>query len=103
LQAPPLRSPQGDAGDRYAAIVNGRVYAAGMRTSALRVTIGAYSDTQWHVSIIRDIYERGVIVDSIMWWGPMYCGWDRVVGLMEEAALHLRELELDRMRLAATG
>jgi hypothetical protein len=74
-----------------------------MRTSALRVTIGAYSDTTWHVSIIQDLYERGVLVDSVMWWGPMYCEWDRLVRLMVDAALRVREIELDRLRLAPTG
>jgi len=103
LQAPPHGPPKGGRGDGYAAIVNGRVYAVCMRTQALRVTIGAYSDTTWHVSIIKDTYERGVIVDSTMWWGPMYCGWDWVMGLVEEAALHLRELELDRLRVPAAS
>jgi hypothetical protein len=103
LASTPPWPPQGGAGDGYAAIVNGWVYAVVMRTSALRVTIGAYSDTTWHVSIIQDIYQRGVLVDSVMWWGPMYCGWDRVVGLVEEAALRLRELELERLKLPATG
>lgn len=35
-----------------------------MRTSALRLSIGAYSDETWHCTVIRDIYERGVMVDS---------------------------------------
>lgn len=28
------------------------------------MSIGAYSDGAWHVAIIRDTYERGVLVNS---------------------------------------
>lgn len=35
-----------------------------MRTQALRLTIGAYSDGTWHVATIADHYERGVLVHS---------------------------------------
>jgi hypothetical protein len=93
--------PRGGAGDGSAAIVNGWVYPPNMRTQALRVTVGAYSDTQWHVSIIHDVYERGVQVDSRMMWGPMYCSRSRVLGLVHEATVRLLELEADRVRLEA--
>lgn len=35
-----------------------------MRTSALRLSVGAYSDGTWHVSTVVDHYERGVLVHS---------------------------------------
>lgn len=64
MQAPPRGPPRGGAGDGSAAIVNGWVYALVMRTSALRVSVGAYSSGVWHVALIIDHYERGVLINS---------------------------------------
>jgi hypothetical protein len=91
--------PRGGAGDGSAAIVNGWVYLSTMRTRALRVTVGVYESAMWHVSIIQDVYERGVLVDSVMWWGPMYCGRDRVLALVQEATRRL--MEMDELRVLA--
>lgn len=74
-----------------------------MRTQALRVTIGAHDDRAWHASIIMDIYERGMIKDSRLVWGPIYASWpviqDRVLDAMHE----LRRIEMDRLHLPAAG
>lgn len=64
LAGTPPWPPRGGAGDGSAAIVNGRLYDVGMRTQALRVSIGAYSSGRWHVAIIEDHYERGVLINS---------------------------------------
>jgi hypothetical protein len=74
-----------------------------MRTRALRVTVGVYETAMWHVSIIQDVYDRGVLVDSVMWWGPMYCGWDRVQSLVQEALEHLKGLETARLAEETRG
>ena len=58
LAGTPPWPPQGGAGDGSAAIVNGWVYDVGMRTQALRVTVGAYENGEWHATFIEDTYER---------------------------------------------
>lgn len=67
-----------------------------MRTQALRVTVGAYQTGGWHVTLIKDTYERGVLKNSELVWGPLYCGEDRLRGLVLEAVDHLIETERAR-------
>lgn len=37
-----------------------------VKTRALRVTVGAYTDGTWHCSLVEDTYERGVPAGSEM-------------------------------------
>lgn len=72
-------------------------YRDGMRTQALRVTVGAYSDGAWHVSVIRDIYERGVLVNSQLELGPLHCDAQQLRWKVRGAVDHLMALEEERL------
>lgn len=74
-----------------------------MRTCALRVTVGLYPSGEWHVTLIEDSYLRGVLVNSELLVGPMYCRWDQVEDQVQTMLGRLKERELARMELAATG
>ena len=37
-----------------------------MRTQAIRLSIGAYRDGCWHVAVVEDHYDRGVLIDSTL-------------------------------------
>lgn len=74
-----------------------------MRTQALRVTVGAYQTGGFHVTLIKDTYERGVLRNSELVWGPLYCGEDRIQGLVAEAVDHLVETERARVEVPAAG
>lgn len=56
--------PRGDGGTASRPLSAGSDILVPMRTQALRVTVGAYSDGTWHVAMITDYYERGVLVHS---------------------------------------
>lgn len=103
MQAPPRGPPRGGAGDGSAAIVNGWVYAADMRTQALRVSVGAYSDGSWHVAQIIDYYERGVLVNSAIESLHHADSWGAVRAEVDRALERLRELELQRTGPEAGG
>lgn len=74
-----------------------------MRTSALRVTAGLYPDGEWHVTLIEDSYLRGVLINSELLIGPMRCPWDDVEDQVLAMLRRLKERELSRITLAATG
>lgn len=98
-----MTPPRGGAGDGFAAIVNGRGYAVHMRTQALRVTVGAYQDGDWHVSLIEDTYERGVLKNSELLYGPIYCTERQVHWQVDRAVTRLIRIERERVRSAAAG
>jgi hypothetical protein len=60
-----------------------------MKTRHLQMNIGAYSAGGWYVSIVEDIYERGVQKDSRIVWGPLHCS---LAQLKEYADSAVREL-----------
>ena len=72
-----------------------------MRTSALRVTVGAYSDGSWHVAQISDHYERGVLVNSTIESLSHPETWAQVKWNVMQALEDMRHRELER--LAAEG
>jgi hypothetical protein len=74
-----------------------------MRTQALRVSIGAYSTGAWHVAIIEDHYERGVLINSSIESlshpeTEQQLRWNVSVALDKVIAL-----EKERLALPATG
>lgn len=74
-----------------------------MRTSALRVTAGVYEHGGWHVTFIEDTYERGVLKNSELVVGPLYCGWSDVERVMQQQLRLLRARELARISVPAAG
>ena len=68
-----------------------------MKTQALRITIGAYAEDQWHVAIVADTYVHGVMADSelvtIRW-----CTGADVSRLVIRALDQLEASELQRLR-----
>lgn len=103
LAGTPPWPPQGGAGDGSAAIVNGRVYSVSMRTQALRVTVGAYENSEWHVTLIQDTYTRGVLVNSELLVGPIYCARHQVERAVLQQLRMLMAREDARLALPATG
>lgn len=67
-----------------------------MRTSSLRVTVGAYSDGSWHVAQIHDHYERGVLVNSTIESLRHPDSFDGVRTMVLEELAQIYELELAR-------
>lgn len=94
--------PQGGAGDGSAAIVNGWGYALGMRTQALRVTVGAYSSGEWHVGIIIDTYDRGILVNSELDEISHYKFRDEVREAVRRALDRCMQMESERIAREAT-
>jgi len=103
LQAPPRGPPRGGAGDGSAAIVNDWVYAVCMRTQALRITVGMYDNGDWHVTYIEDTYIRGVLVNSELLVGPIYCRWQDVEEVTRRQLRLLHSRELARLGVPAVG
>lgn len=68
-----------------------------MRTSALRVTVGAYSDGSWHVAQISDHYERGVLINSTIESLSHPETWEQVKWNVMQALERVRRLELERL------
>jgi hypothetical protein len=74
-----------------------------MRTQALRVTAGVYENGDWHVTLIRDIYTRGVLINSELLVGPIYCHWNRVEAETLRCLDLLRDFELEHLDVTAAG
>jgi hypothetical protein len=75
-----------------------------VKTRALRVTVGCYERGGWHVSIIRDVYDRGVLQDSELVIGPIYCTKEQVQGVVDVQLQTLMAWEESRAaRAAADG
>ena len=68
-----------------------------MRTQALRVTVGLYSDGEAHVTLIQDSYERGVLKNSELLLGPVWCSPDRVREVVARQVDYLLALEEARV------
>jgi hypothetical protein len=71
-----------------------------MRTRALRVTVGAYENHLWHVTLVADSYERGVLVNSEL-LTAMHAP-DHLVELEMVKALH-RLFDIEAERLSRSG
>jgi hypothetical protein len=73
-----------------------------MRTRALRVTVGAYENHLWHVTLVADSYERGVLVNSEL-LTAMHAP-DHLVELEVVRALHrLMDIEAERLARDTEG
>jgi hypothetical protein len=62
-----------------------------MRTCAARLTIGAYADSTYHVAVITDTYEAGVLKGSevrMSQWLTV----DQVLDVVLGAALNVCEM-----------
>lgn len=68
-----------------------------MRTSALRVSVGAYSDGSWHVALISDNYERGVLVNSTIESLSHPETWAQVKWNVMQDLERIRYLEMERL------
>jgi len=75
------------------------MYAQGMRTRTLRVTVGAYSDGTWHVALTTDEYERGVLRDSQLITLTTPTTAQGVRWAVRQAVDHLIALEEERVEL----
>ena len=74
-----------------------------MRTQALRVTIGAYEDREWHVTLIQDTYLRGVLQNSELLVGPIYCHRSEIYWIVAKQIDRLVEMEQARLEQAAAS
>jgi len=72
-----------------------------MRTQALLVTVGVYEGGDWHVTFIEDTYLRGVLINSELLVGPLYCRWQDVEEVTHKQLRLLRARELARIGLPA--
>lgn len=72
-----------------------------MRTQALRVSVGAYSDGTWHVATIVDYYERGVLINSQVDTIRHFATMREVRAAVELELDAIERLERDRVMSAA--
>lgn len=72
-----------------------------MKTRALQICVGAYSNGGWNIAIVEDLYERGMKVDSRILLGPMYCSLAQLQAYVDVATEQL--VSLERERLAQEG
>lgn len=73
-----------------------------VKTRALRVTIAAYTEQAWNVSLLEDTYENGVLKNSVLLetrWGTI----ETVRRLVEDALEDVFEAEALRVHGQAAG
>lgn len=100
---PPMVPPRGDGGTASPPLTAGGSSLLTMRTSALRVSVGAYSDGTWHVAQIADHYERGVLVNSEIESLSHPETWEQVQWNVRMALDRMRRREQERMATEGAG
>lgn len=100
LAGTPLWSPKGGRGGPCGPVSTGGATVSDVKTQALRVTVGAYTPDHWHVTLVMDTYERGVLKNSDLLealWGT-----DQTVSEhMMQALGYLIQMEHERLEKTA--